>query len=85
MSPGAAALTLSANANLDVDELQQVLIDAAILTDPAYPEWPNYGYGYGWWTPGGYKQPRTICSDLDAAGRQRSRCRRGSPRHIPAH
>jgi bacillopeptidase F len=67
---GAAALLLSANANLDVDELQQVLIDTAIpLTDPAYPEWPNYGYGYGLVDAlAAINSLSTIYGDLDGSG-----------------
>lgn len=45
---GVAALLLSADEGVDIDELQQILIDTAIpLTDAGYPEWPNYGFGYG--------------------------------------
>ena len=45
---GVAALLLSANPGLDVDDLEQIIIDTAVpLTDSAYPLSPNYGFGYG--------------------------------------
>ncbi len=45
---GVAALLRQVNANLSVDEIEQILTDTALpLTDSAYPESPNHGYGYG--------------------------------------
>jgi bacillopeptidase F len=45
---GTAALMLSANPNLSVEQLIQMLEDTAVpLTDTTYPDSPNYGYGYG--------------------------------------
>lgn len=45
---GAAALLLQANPHLQVAGIEQKLIDTAQpLSDSAYPETPNYGYGYG--------------------------------------
>lgn len=45
---GAAALLLSADQSLTVDELQALLMDTAVaLTDNRYPTSPNFGYGYG--------------------------------------
>jgi subtilisin family serine protease len=45
---GVAALLLSANPDLNVDQVQQVMIDTAVpLTNPDYPTSPNYGFGYG--------------------------------------
>lgn len=45
---GVAALILSAEAELTVDELEAAILDTAEpLTDSNYPETPNYGYGYG--------------------------------------
>jgi bacillopeptidase F len=43
-----AALLRQVNADLSVDEMEQILLDTAIpLTDAQYPETPNHGYGYG--------------------------------------
>src|SRR5690606_26520158 len=43
-----AALLRQVNADLTVDEMEQVLLDTATpLTDAEYPETPNHGYGYG--------------------------------------
>lgn len=43
-----AAMLRQVNANLSVDEMEQILLDTAIpLTDAQYPETPNHGYGYG--------------------------------------
>lgn len=45
---GAAALILSANTTLSVDDLETILIETAKpLSDEKYPESPNNGYGYG--------------------------------------
>ncbi len=45
---GAVALLLSANASLELEEIEQILADTADpLTDNTYPESPNFGYGYG--------------------------------------
>jgi subtilisin family serine protease len=45
---GAVALLLSANASLNVDEIQEILQNTARpLTDSKYPTAPNMGYGYG--------------------------------------
>lgn len=45
---GAAALLLSADGNLSVDELEQIMLDTATpLTSSTYPLSPNYGFGYG--------------------------------------
>lgn len=45
---GVAALLRQVNANLTVDEMEQILIDTATpLTDAQYPQSPNHGYGYG--------------------------------------
>ncbi|GAA0367493.1 S8 family serine peptidase [Bacillus horti] len=45
---GAAALLLSLDSSLTVDDLEEILIDSAIpTTDNQYPEAPNYGYGHG--------------------------------------
>lgn len=45
---GAAALLLSADGNLSVDELEQIMLDTATpLTSLTYPLSPNYGFGYG--------------------------------------
>lgn len=45
---GVAALLLSAEPNLSVDDLERVMMDSAIpLTDTDYPNSPNYGFGYG--------------------------------------
>lgn len=43
-----AALLRQVNADLTVDEMEQILLDTATpLTDETYPETPNHGYGYG--------------------------------------
>ncbi len=43
-----AALLLSVNASLTVDQLEEILITTATpLTDSEYTEVPNHGYGYG--------------------------------------
>ncbi|MDY0408762.1 S8 family serine peptidase [Virgibacillus soli] len=43
-----AALLRQVNANISVDDMEQVLIDTAIArTDSQYPESPNNGYGHG--------------------------------------
>ncbi|NLA27602.1 MAG: S8 family serine peptidase, partial [Firmicutes bacterium] len=45
---GVAALLLSANPGLDVDDLEQIIINTAVpLTDSVYSLSPNYGFGYG--------------------------------------
>ncbi|WP_325224081.1 S8 family serine peptidase [Schnuerera sp.] len=45
---GTVALLLSANASLELEEIEQILADTADpLTDSTYPESPNFGYGYG--------------------------------------
>ncbi|OMC87550.1 peptidase S8 [Viridibacillus arenosi] len=45
---GVLALLRQVNANLTVDEMEQILLDTAIpLTDSEYPQTPNHGYGYG--------------------------------------
>lgn len=45
---GVAALLRQVNANLTVDEMEQILLDTATpLTDAVYPQSPNHGYGYG--------------------------------------
>ncbi|GEL76999.1 S8 family serine peptidase [Tenuibacillus multivorans] len=45
---GALALLRQANANVTVDEMEQILIETATpLTDQDFPESPNHGYGYG--------------------------------------
>ena len=44
----AAALLRQVDADLTVDEMEQILLDTATpLTDSTYPESPNHGYGYG--------------------------------------
>ncbi|MBT2682437.1 S8 family peptidase [Bacillus sp. ISL-37] len=44
----AVALLLQANSSLSVDELEEILMTTALpLTDNAYPESPNNGYGAG--------------------------------------
>lgn len=44
----AVALLRQANANLTVDDIEQILIDTATpLTDGTFPQSPNNGYGYG--------------------------------------
>jgi bacillopeptidase F len=44
----AIALLLQANASLSVDDLEEILLTTALpLTDNAYPESPNNGYGAG--------------------------------------
>lgn len=43
-----AAMLRQVNANITVDEMEQILIDTAIeRTDSEYPESPNHGYGHG--------------------------------------
>ena len=43
-----AAMLRQVNANISVDEMEQVLLNTAtVLTDSAYPTSPNHGYGYG--------------------------------------
>lgn len=43
-----AALLRQANANLTVDDMEEILLTTATpLTDSVYPESPNHGYGYG--------------------------------------
>ncbi|MFJ7934673.1 S8 family serine peptidase [Sporosarcina sp. NPDC096371] len=43
-----AAMLRQVNANVTVDEMEQILIDTAVpLTDSEYPQTPNNGYGYG--------------------------------------
>ncbi|WP_277673690.1 S8 family serine peptidase [Piscibacillus halophilus] len=45
---GAVALLRQANANVTVNEIEQILIETATpLTDRDFPETPNNGYGYG--------------------------------------
>ncbi|MBU5436977.1 S8 family serine peptidase [Tissierella sp. MSJ-40] len=45
---GTAALILSANRNLSIEDIENILIDTATpLTDTNYKESPNQGYGYG--------------------------------------
>lgn len=45
---GVAALLLSANSSLTVDDIEEILTSTAMpLTDETYPESPNFGYGYG--------------------------------------
>ncbi|WP_353948999.1 S8 family serine peptidase [Sporolactobacillus sp. Y61] len=45
---GTAALLLSADASLTVDELEQIIVDTATpATDSTFPESPNNGYGSG--------------------------------------
>nr|WP_281349719.1 S8 family peptidase [Ornithinibacillus caprae] len=47
---GVVALLRSANANLDVDTIEEVLMntaDSEAGTDSSFPESPNNGYGYG--------------------------------------
>lgn len=45
---GVAALLRQVNANLTVEEMEQILLETAIpLTDTQYPQSPNHGYGYG--------------------------------------
>ncbi|WP_282570723.1 S8 family peptidase [Sporosarcina sp. NCCP-2222] len=45
---GVAALLRSANANITVEEMEQILLSTARpLTDSTYPTTPNHGYGYG--------------------------------------
>lgn len=45
---GVAALLRQVNANLTVDDMEQILLDTATpLTDSEYPTSPNHGYGYG--------------------------------------
>ncbi|MHC8515660.1 S8 family serine peptidase [Sporosarcina sp. ITBMC105] len=43
-----AAMLRQVNANISVDEMEQVLLNTATaLTDNEYPTSPNHGYGYG--------------------------------------
>ncbi|WP_342542411.1 S8 family serine peptidase [Paenisporosarcina sp. FSL H8-0542] len=43
-----AAMLRQVNANVTVDEMEQILLDTAVpLTDIEYPQTPNNGYGYG--------------------------------------
>ncbi|MFJ7934674.1 S8 family serine peptidase [Sporosarcina sp. NPDC096371] len=43
-----AAMLRQVNANLTVDEMEQILLETATpLTDSEYPKSPNHGYGYG--------------------------------------
>lgn len=45
---GVAALLLSANNSLSVEELERIITSTAMpLTDTTYPRSPNFGYGYG--------------------------------------
>src|SRR5699024_7401655 len=45
---GVAALLRSVDANLSVDEMEDILLNTATpKTDDEYPESPNNGYGYG--------------------------------------
>lgn len=45
---GTAALLLSLDSSLSVDELEEIMMDTATpLTDDQYPESPNFGYGHG--------------------------------------
>lgn len=45
---GVAALMLSANSSLSVDDIEEIIQNTATpLTDSNYPEAPNMGYGYG--------------------------------------
>lgn len=45
---GTVALLVSANANLTVDEMEQILLETAVpRTDSQYPDSPNNGYGHG--------------------------------------
>ncbi|MFJ7969758.1 S8 family serine peptidase [Psychrobacillus sp. NPDC096389] len=45
---GVAALLRQVNANLTVDEMEEILLNTANpLTDTQYPTTPNHGYGYG--------------------------------------
>ncbi|MFJ7826052.1 S8 family serine peptidase [Psychrobacillus sp. NPDC096623] len=45
---GVAALLRQVDANLTVDEMEEILLNTAIpLTDSVYPTVPNHGYGYG--------------------------------------
>ena len=45
---GVAALLRQVNANLTVDEMEEILLSTATpLTDSVYPESPNHGYGHG--------------------------------------
>jgi len=45
---GAAALLLSGDPGLQVDEIEDILKQTATpLVDDDYGQWPNYGYGYG--------------------------------------
>ncbi|MGM9921482.1 MAG: S8 family serine peptidase [Bhargavaea sp.] len=43
-----AALLRQVDADITVDEMEQILLDTAVpLTDSQYPTVPNHGYGYG--------------------------------------
>lgn len=43
-----AALLRQVDADITVDEMEQILLDTAVpLTDSEYPTSPNHGYGYG--------------------------------------
>lgn len=45
---GVAALLRQVNANISVDDMEQILLSTATpLTDSAYPQSPNHAYGYG--------------------------------------
>ncbi|WP_051359330.1 S8 family serine peptidase [Paucisalibacillus globulus] len=45
---GVVALLRSANGNMSVDDIEQLLMDTAdSMTNSEYPESPNNGYGYG--------------------------------------
>ncbi len=45
---GTAALLMSANSSLTVEDLEEIIQNTARgLTDGTYPESPNFGYGYG--------------------------------------
>ncbi|QTD43382.1 S8 family peptidase [Sporosarcina sp. Te-1] len=45
---GVAALLRQVNANITVEEMEQILLSTARpLTDSTYPTTPNHGYGYG--------------------------------------
>src|SRR5699024_7408559 len=45
---GVAALLRSVDADLSVDAMEEILMNTATpLTDDAFPESPNNGYGYG--------------------------------------
>ena len=45
---GVAALLLSSDYALDINQIETLMINSAVpLFDANYPEYPNYGYGYG--------------------------------------